>query len=146
MATTDNRLPTEGTQIDIEARLAAIETALASLMADTTGHSIASAISGLNTTQQAILNALNPFKSITVTLSVGTTTANTAVNLGTLNTVTNGVITVYSQIKAMSFIGGGGSGNYASGDLTIVSNTLRWYPRVNDTNVSITLAFIYLEN
>lgn len=50
MATTDNRLPTEGTQIDIEARLAAIETALASLMADTTGQSIASAISGLGTT------------------------------------------------------------------------------------------------
>lgn len=49
MATTDNRLPTEGTQIDIEARLAAIETALASLMADTTGQSIASAISGLGT-------------------------------------------------------------------------------------------------
>lgn len=47
MATTDNRLPTEGTQIDIEARLHAIETALASLMADTTGQSIASAISGL---------------------------------------------------------------------------------------------------
>lgn len=47
MATTDNRLPTEGTQKDIEARLAAIETALASLMADTTGQSIASAISGL---------------------------------------------------------------------------------------------------
>lgn len=44
MATTDNRLPTEGTQIDIEARLAAIETALASLMADTTGQSIASAL------------------------------------------------------------------------------------------------------
>lgn len=50
MATTDNRLPTEGTQIDIEARLAAIETALASLMADTTGQSIASAISGLGQT------------------------------------------------------------------------------------------------
>ena len=47
MATTDNRLPTEGTQKDIEARLHAIETALASLMADTTGQSIASAISGL---------------------------------------------------------------------------------------------------
>lgn len=47
MATTDNRLPTEGTQIDIEARLHAIETALASLMADTTGQSIASAISAL---------------------------------------------------------------------------------------------------
>lgn len=50
MATVDNRLPTEGTQIDIEARLAAIETALASLMADTTGQSIASAISGLGQT------------------------------------------------------------------------------------------------
>ena len=50
MATTDNRLPTEGTQIDIEARLHAIETALASLMADTTGQSIASAISGLGAT------------------------------------------------------------------------------------------------
>lgn len=50
MATIDNRLPTEGTQIDIEARLAAIETALASLMADTTGQSIASAISGLGQT------------------------------------------------------------------------------------------------
>ena len=50
MATVDNRLPTEGTQIDIEARLAAIETALASLMADTTGQSIASAISGLGAT------------------------------------------------------------------------------------------------
>lgn len=49
MATIDNRFPTEGTQIDIEARLAAIETALASLMADTTGQSIASAISGLGT-------------------------------------------------------------------------------------------------
>ncbi len=50
MATTDNRLPTEGTQKDIESRLAAIETALASLMADTTGQSIASAISGLGAT------------------------------------------------------------------------------------------------
>ena len=50
MATVDNRLPTEGTQIDIEARLAAIETALASLMADTTGQGIASAISGLGAT------------------------------------------------------------------------------------------------
>ena len=50
MATTDNRLPTEGTQIDIEARLAAIETALASLMSNTTGQSIASAISGLGAT------------------------------------------------------------------------------------------------
>lgn len=50
MATTDNRLPTEGTQKDIEARLATIETALASLMADTTGQSIASAISGLGQT------------------------------------------------------------------------------------------------
>lgn len=50
MATVDNRLPTEGTQIDIEARLHAIETALASLMADTTGQSIASAISGLGQT------------------------------------------------------------------------------------------------
>lgn len=50
MATVDNRFPTEGTQIDIEARLGAIETALASLMADTTGQSIASAISGLGAT------------------------------------------------------------------------------------------------
>ena len=50
MATTDNRLPTEGTQIDIETRLAAIETALAGLLADTTGQSIASAISGLGAT------------------------------------------------------------------------------------------------
>ena len=50
MATVDNRFPTEGTQIDIEARLAAIETALASLLADTTGQSIASAISGLGAT------------------------------------------------------------------------------------------------
>lgn len=47
MATVDNRLPTEGTQIDIESRLAAIETALASLMADTTGQSIATAINSL---------------------------------------------------------------------------------------------------
>ena len=50
MATVDNRFPTEGTQKDIEARLGAIETALASLMADTTGQSIASAISGLGAT------------------------------------------------------------------------------------------------
>lgn len=50
MATTDNRLPTEGTQIDIEARLGAIETALASLMADTTGQDIVSAISALGQT------------------------------------------------------------------------------------------------
>lgn len=50
MATIDNRLPTEGTQIDIEARLGAIETALASLMADTTGQSIATAITGLSGT------------------------------------------------------------------------------------------------
>lgn len=48
MATIDNRFPTEGTQLDIEARLAAIETALASLMADTTGQSIATAITGLS--------------------------------------------------------------------------------------------------
>ena len=50
MATTDNRLPTEGTQKDIEERLHAIETALASLMADTTGQSIASAITALGST------------------------------------------------------------------------------------------------
>lgn len=47
MATIDNRFPTEGTQIDMEARLAAIETALASLMNNTTGQSIASAITAL---------------------------------------------------------------------------------------------------
>ena len=50
MATVDNRFPTEGTQKDIEARLHAIETALASLMADTTGQSIASAITALGST------------------------------------------------------------------------------------------------
>ncbi len=108
------------------------------IITDDTGQAI-------NTTLQSLVEALNPFKSITVTLSVGTTTANTAVNLGTLSTVTNGVITTSAQLKSMSFIGGGGTGNYASGDLTIVSNTLRWYPRAADTNVSITLAFIYKE-
>lgn len=47
MATVDNRLPTEGTQIDIESRLHAIETALASLMTDTTGQDIKTAINNL---------------------------------------------------------------------------------------------------
>lgn len=74
MATTDNRLPTEGTQIDIEARLAAIETALASLMADTTGQSIASAISGLGATlgsDRALIDGSNIGDKTTFRSNIG---------------------------------------------------------------------------
>lgn len=53
MATIDNRFPTEGTQIDMEARLAAIETALATLMTNTTGQAI-------NTTLQSLVGAISP--------------------------------------------------------------------------------------
>ena len=74
MATTDNRLPTEGTQIDIEARLGAIETALASLMADTTGQSIASAISGLGQTlgsDRALIDGSNIADKATFRNNIG---------------------------------------------------------------------------
>lgn len=53
MATIDNRFPTEGTQIDMEARLGAIETALATLMTNTTGQAI-------NTTLQSLVGAISP--------------------------------------------------------------------------------------
>lgn len=74
MATTDNRLPTEGTQIDIETRLAAIETALASLMADTTGQSIVSAISGLGQTlgsDRALIDGSNIGDKATFRANIG---------------------------------------------------------------------------
>lgn len=74
MATTDNRLPTEGTQIDIEARLAAIETALAGLMADTTGQSIATAISGLGATlgsDRALIDGSNIASPSTFRQNIG---------------------------------------------------------------------------
>lgn len=77
------------------------------------------------------------------TINVGTTTAGTSVTLGTLSDLTGGIVTAQNKVAGLSFIGGGGSGNYASGDLTAVSNTVRWYPRVSDTNVSITIAIIY---
>lgn len=103
MATTDNRLPTEGTQIDIEARLHAIETALASLMADTTGQSIASAISGLGATlgsDRANIdgsNIANPsaFRSA---IGIDGTLTGTTIKSGTIANNTSATIPIGSTV------------------------------------------------
>ena len=63
MATLDNRLPTEGTQLDMEARLAAIETALASLMSNTTGGDIKDAIDDNTTAITSLAASLGTDKA-----------------------------------------------------------------------------------
>ena len=87
MATIDNRFPTEGTQIDMEARLGAIETALASLMADTTGQAI-------NTTLQSLVGAISPAAANVTFDNTGTDlTASNVQGLGVeLNTKINGLV------------------------------------------------------
>lgn len=127
MATTDNRLPTEGTQIDIEARLAAIETALASLMADTTGQSIASAISGLGTalgSDRALIdgsNIVNPtaWRSAISALYDIYLQVFVAPASGTnLNTLVSNVISIY-QIGNIAQYGNAPSGKGSTGLLIV---------------------------
>lgn len=100
MATVDNRLPTEGTQIDIEARLAAIETALASLMADTTGQSIASAISGLGATlgsDKANIDGSNIASPATFRSNIGAAKKTWTLINGNIQTDTEQTLTGYNE-------------------------------------------------
>lgn len=142
MATVDNRLPTEGTQIDIEARLAAIETALASLMADTTGQSIASAISGL-------VNAVKPDASdipydsnTTVKQAIDGKVSKSELETETTTTGTDGFqIMVSGNVVAID-----GNGIYGGSFGTVPSgyrpNRIRYIPAVVASSTNYYLGYI----
>lgn len=72
MATVDNRLPTEGTQLDIESDLSDINTSLGSVMSDTTGQDIVSAI-------ETLTNAVKPKASDIIFSPSGSTLSSTIV-------------------------------------------------------------------
>ena len=100
MATIDNRFPTEGTQIDMEARLAAIETALASLMNNTTGQSIASAITTLGATlgsDRALIDGSNIADKATFRSNIG-------IGYTLINTYTSNAQTLYHDLTGYSSI------------------------------------------
>lgn len=161
MATIDNRFPTEGTQIDIEARLAAIETALASLMADTTGQSIASAISGLGATlgsDKANISGDNIASPATfrqnieaskliaknVLINSGQTiTAGTGYNVGSIRDLTNGAITSVYDLKSLSviYMAGDSGYDYTAKVFTHASlNTIRVVPTITQSDVTIRIS------